>query len=255
LPATIDEVAENSPLAGKVWAGQLVDTIVLENGALTYEKVDGNVLMDILQESAESEGRLLLLTNPNNVEDEIEVTPPGPPQVIAEVSPIKKRKFTHRKAKECIPKVNNQVRVVLDFLDDSFLLSSPSWFFGTITKVNKKKKPSKPRSDWRPCYTLHCKFNHDQKIYQFDYPGQGIEVLNVDNATGSAFVELEDGSRELAYHRDMTKLALGDLVDCQYQGGIENGQFFRARVAAIDLMKKTCDVVYYDRCVSFLYEY
>jgi hypothetical protein len=96
-PASIDDVAETSPLAGKVWAGQLVDTIVLPDGT-EYDELDGLETMDILEESADSEGRFLLLTNFDEVvkmPDEIEVVLPaerlgvtfhGSPPVISKVS-------------------------------------------------------------------------------------------------------------------------------------------------------------------------
>lgn len=102
-PAMIDEVAESSPLAGKVWPGQLVDTIVLADGT-EYDEVDGLEAMDILEESAESEGRFLLLTNLDEIvkmPDEVEVVLPadrlgvtfqGSPPVISSVakdSPVK----------------------------------------------------------------------------------------------------------------------------------------------------------------------
>jgi hypothetical protein len=63
---------------------------------------------------------------------------------------------------------------------------------------------------------------------------------------------MEDGSRVIAYHLDMKKLAIGDLVDCLYQGGVGNGARFRGRVAAIDVEANTCDVSYFDREVNFL---
>jgi hypothetical protein len=96
-PAVIVEVAEGSPLAGKVWAGQQVDTIILPNGT-EYDVVDGLEAMDIFEESANSEGRFMLLTNMDeNVKlpNEIEVTLPaeklgitfqGSPPVITKVS-------------------------------------------------------------------------------------------------------------------------------------------------------------------------
>jgi hypothetical protein len=159
------------------------------------------------------------------------------------------------KAKECVPKVNDRfrIRVVYERSDENFLgFARPSWFFGTVTKVITNKKPKKSTRKWRP-YTLHFKFDDGTKdIGGIGYPAPDVQVLNAHYATGSAFVEMKDGSLVLAYHRDMTKLAMGDLVDCLYQGGIENGACFRGRVAAIDRDKQTCDVSYFDREVGLL---
>jgi hypothetical protein len=157
------------------------------------------------------------------------------------------------KAKECVPKVKDRFRVVYERSDENFLgFARPSWFFGTVTKVITNKKPKKSTSEWRP-YTLHFKFDDGSKdIGGIGYPAPDVQVLNVDHVTGSAFAEMDDGSRVLAYHRDMTKRAMGDLVDCLYQGGIVNGACFRGRVAAIDHDLKTCDVSYFDREVSLL---
>jgi hypothetical protein len=176
-------------------------------------------------------------------------------QAAEEASPTTLFAQSSGKAKECVPKVNDRfrIRVMYERSDENFLgFARPFWFFGTVTKVITNKKPKKSTSEWRP-YTLHFKFDDGSKdIGGIGYPAPDVQVLNVDHVTGSAFVEMKDGSRVLAYHRDMTKLAMGDLVDCLYQGGIENGACFRGRVAAIDHDLKTCDVSYFDREVSLL---
>jgi hypothetical protein len=102
-PAVIHEVAETSPLAGKVWPGQLVDTIVLTDGTEYYD-LGGLEAMHILEESADSKGRFLLVTNfdedvtmPDEVVVELPashlgVTFEGSPPVITEIaedSPLK----------------------------------------------------------------------------------------------------------------------------------------------------------------------
>jgi hypothetical protein len=158
------------------------------------------------------------------------------------------------KTTEHIPKVKDRFRIMHHQKGEKNFLgfTSPSWFFGIVTNVITNKKPKNPTSDWKP-YTLHFKYNDGSKdIDGIGYPAADVQVLNVDYVTGSAFAEMDDGSLVLAYHRDMTKLAMGDLVDCLYQGGIENGACFRGRVAAIDREKKTCDVLYFDREVSSL---
>ena len=160
------------------------------------------------------------------------------------------------KAKERIPKVNDRFRIMYQQKGEKAFLGSahtPSWGFGTVKMVIMNKKTNTPTFDWRP-YTLYFKYDDGRKdIGGICYPVPHVQALNVDRVTGSAFVEMENGSRVLAYHRDMTKLAVGDLVDCLYQGGAESGAYFRGRVAVIDYEKKTCDVSYFDREVSSLF--
>lgn len=88
----------------------------------------------------------------------------------------------------------------------------------------------------------------DKSTDTIDYPTTDTQILTVEG--DEAFVEMEDGSRVVAYEGSLTNLSVGDLVDCHYQAGAENGAWFRGRVASINSDSGTCDVVYYDREVS-----
>jgi hypothetical protein len=171
----------------------------------------------------------------------------------AEASPTVLFAQSSGKAKECIPRVGDRFRVVYERQSEENCLGHtlPSWFNGIVTKVTLTKKPKTPKGDWKP-YTLHLAWDDGSKTGGIGYPSPDVQLLIVDDVKGSAYVEMEDGSRVIAYHRDMKKLAIGDLVDCRYQGGAENGARFRGRVAAIDIDANTCDVSYHDGEVSFL---
>jgi hypothetical protein len=171
----------------------------------------------------------------------------------AEASPTSLFAQSGGVAKECIPKVGDRFRVVyVRKSEENFMGHAlPSWFNGIATKVIVNKKPKTPKGDWKP-YILHFAWDDATMTDGIGYPSPDVQLLTVDDVKGSAHVEMQDGSRVIAYHRDMKKLAIGDLVDCLYQGGAENGARFRGRVAAIDVDANTCDVSYCDREVSFL---
>jgi len=117
-------------------------------------------------------------------------------------------------------------------------------YFGTATKVKKKGRSRKGQPDM---YSIDIKFD-DQSTDVIDYPTADTQILTVEG--NEAFVEMEDGSRVVAYEGTVTGLAVGDLVDGYYQNGAENGAWFRGRVAAVDSALGACDVVYFDRDVS-----
>jgi hypothetical protein len=157
------------------------------------------------------------------------------------------------KAKERIPQVGDRFRVLWDRKSEENFLGHalPSWFFGTATKVIEKKKPKKQLSDWKP-YALYLEFDDGtNNTSGIGYPDPDVQILNVDS-DGSAFVEMQNDKRVMAYHRDTTKLSVGDLVDCLYQGGVEDGACFRGRVASVNREENTCDVSYNDREVRVL---
>ena len=119
-------------------------------------------------------------------------------------------------------------------------------YFGTATKVKRKgtKRRGHPES-----YSIDIKFD-DQSTDVFDYPSPDVQILTVEG--DEAFVEMEDGSRVVAYEGSLTDLSMGDLVEGHYQDGAENDSWFRGRVAAVNAATNTCDIVYFDKDVSFL---
>lgn len=76
-PAAIKEVAETSPLFGKVRRGQVVLTVGWGDGT-EYDDIDAEELEHILEDSSGTEGRFLLLKNmPTPLPDEVIVTLPA----------------------------------------------------------------------------------------------------------------------------------------------------------------------------------
>ena len=61
-PAIITEVAEDSPLKDRLYAGQVVRTIYLEDGT-EYDDLDWNDAQEILSDTEDSTGRQMLLEN------------------------------------------------------------------------------------------------------------------------------------------------------------------------------------------------
>lgn len=98
-------------------------------------------------------------------------------------------------------------------------------------------------------YSIEVEFD-DKSTDTIDYPTADTQILTVEG--DEAFVEMEDGSRVVAYEGTLTDISVGDLVDGRYQAGAENGSWFRGRVASVNAAAGTCDVAYFDKEVSFL---
>ena len=144
------------------------------------------------------------------------------------------------------PKVGDRFRAVYERrndVKDNFLgFACPSWYFGTATKVKRKGRN-------KDMYSIELQFD-DMSTDTIDYPTPDTQILALEG--DEAVVEMEDGSRLVAYEGGLEGLAVGDLVDGYYQAGAENGAWFRGRVASVNSAAGTCDVVYFDKDVSSL---
>lgn len=74
-PATLIDVAANSPLFGKVKRGLVVETIILADGT-EFDHLDSDDAIDALADSADTEGRGIIFSN-NGLPDEVEVALPA----------------------------------------------------------------------------------------------------------------------------------------------------------------------------------
>ncbi|MCK7490830.1 MAG: hypothetical protein MZW92_02860 [Comamonadaceae bacterium] len=99
-------------------------------------------------------------------------------------------------------------------------------------------------------YMIDIRFD-DQSTDVIEYPSTDVQILTVED--DDAFVKMEDGSRVVAYEASLADLAAGDLVDGHYQDGTENDSWFRGRIAAVNPATNTCDVIYFDKDVSFTF--
>ena len=111
------------------------------------------------------------------------------------------------------------------------------------------KRTGTERTGRPESYYIETKFD-DQSTDVIDYPSPEVQLLIVEG--NEAFVEMQDGSRVVAYEGSLTDLSVGDLLDGHYQDGAENDSWFRGRVAAVNTATNTCDVVYFDKDVSLL---
>lgn len=137
------------------------------------------------------------------------------------------------------------ILVIRRALDLTFRLSNR--YFGTATKVKKKGRSKGGHPD---TYSIDIQFD-DKSTDTIEYPTTDTQILTIEG--DEAYVEMEDGNRAVAYEGTLEDLAVGDLVEGRYQAGAENGAWFRGRVASINSATGTCDILYYDKEVRFLF--
>jgi hypothetical protein len=109
------------------------------------------------------------------------------------------------------------------------------------------KRKGKGKRGHPETYSIAIRFD-DGSADNVEFPSPDVQILTLEG--DEAHVEMQGGEPVVAYEGSLSDLAIGDLVDCRYQAGSENGAWFRGRVASLDTAAGTCDVVYYDKEVS-----
>mmetsp|Transcript_1244 Transcript_1244/g.2249 ORF Transcript_1244/g.2249 Transcript_1244/m.2249 type:complete len:894 (+) Transcript_1244:323-3004(+) len=135
------------------------------------------------------------------------------------------------------PKIGDLVRMLFK-QRDLFVEECKVWSIGTIVSVSQVGDSSfKMKVQWS-----------DKIEEEYDYPNNDLEILTPkENSDSLVYTSsLSSKNDSIAFDPNPGQLQLGDHVQCLYQNGLSNGQWWPARVAKIDEKENLVDVAYFD---------
>jgi hypothetical protein len=135
------------------------------------------------------------------------------------------------------PKIGDVVRMLFN-QRDLFVHENKVWSIGKIVALSEGSDCSfKIQVVWS-----------DKIEEEYKYPNDDLEILTPKGDSNSMVYtsSLSNDNGSIAFDPNPSQLQLGDHVQCFYQNGLSNGQWWPGRVAKLHVKENLVDVAYFD---------